>query len=66
MVVNGKNITLEQLDSNTVTALLSFLDLKPEGVAVEINNSIQNRDKWSNISLNEEDKIEIIKFVGGG
>ena len=66
MIVNGKNITLEQLESNSIQALLSFLKLKPETVAVEINHAIQNKDKWSDVSLKEEDKVEIIKFVGGG
>ena len=35
-------------------------------VVIEYNLRILPREKWSNTHLQENDKIEIVSFVGGG
>ena len=35
-------------------------------MAVEVNNSIVPKSEYSNFSLEENDKVEIINAVGGG
>ncbi|TGK00659.1 sulfur carrier protein ThiS [Leptospira semungkisensis] len=66
MKVNGRDLLLDELSSPSVFALLEALRLKPETVAIQKNGEILKRDTWSGIILNQEDKIEILKFVGGG
>jgi thiamine biosynthesis protein ThiS len=50
----------------TVTALLAELALKSDRVAVELNRDLLPRDRWDKTQLNDNDKLEIVHFVGGG
>lgn len=63
MVVNGENHTFEQ--SNLMDFIKS-LGLDPRTVAVERNGAIVRRDHWMETNLEAEDRLEIIRFVGGG
>lgn len=46
--------------------LVASLQLKPEQVAVELNQSVVRRAAWLATTLREGDKVEIVHFVGGG
>jgi thiamine biosynthesis protein ThiS len=50
----------------TLAALVSEMGFKPDRVAVELNLMIVPRDLWSQTSLNDGDRLEIVHFVGGG
>jgi thiamine biosynthesis protein ThiS len=50
----------------SVAGLLARLDLEPRRIAVERNASIVPRSLFSEVSLGEGDRIEIVQFVGGG
>ncbi|MBF7047831.1 sulfur carrier protein ThiS [Campylobacter volucris] len=39
---------------------------KVEFIALELNGEIIPRDKFENLILKENDKAEIVTFVGGG
>jgi thiamine biosynthesis protein ThiS len=64
LIINGEN--REVPDSLNVAELLKLLNLSSERVAIELNRNVIRRADWSNIKLNENDKLEIIHFVGGG
>lgn len=66
MIVNGKEISLEDLRVETLDELVAHYGLKVQTVAVEMNGTIPSRDTWSRIVLKEDDRVEIIRFVGGG
>ena len=66
MIVNGKNIELITVSVKTISDYLDTLKIKHGTVAIEWNGEILDREKWNQTLLNENDKIEIIKFVGGG
>lgn len=66
MFVNGKRILVGDLSSPDIVALLESLRLKPEMVAIQRNGEIVKRESWSGVELQEADRIEILKFVGGG
>lgn len=66
MKVNGKNLLLENLASNSISSVLEFYRLKPETLAIEKNGEIIPKEAWSQSDLDDSDQIEIIKFVGGG
>jgi sulfur carrier protein len=50
----------------TLFALVEKLGMKPDRVAVELNRDIVARERWSETTLNEGDKLEVVHFVGGG
>ena len=50
----------------TLAELVAELDLPPARIAIELNRAVVRRNDWSATSLNDEDRIEIVHFVGGG
>ncbi len=50
----------------TLAALIEKLGMKADRVAVELNRDIAPRERWSETTLSEDDKLEIVHFVGGG
>jgi sulfur carrier protein len=66
MKVNGKSISIAELKTNQISSLLEYFQLKKGTLAIEINGDILAKEEWDQRLLKEEDKIELIKFVGGG
>lgn len=64
LTVNGE--ILEKTNARTVMELLNELRIRPGQVAVEVNLSIVKKADYSTFRLNDGDKVEIVKFVGGG
>lgn len=64
LIINGENKDIES--ASTLEALIKHLELPSERIAVELNLQVVRRSDWSEIELNEGDKLEIIHFVGGG
>jgi thiamine biosynthesis protein ThiS len=62
--VNGEERELP--DGITLEALISFLALAPDRLAIEHNREVVRRADWPQIRLSEGDRVEIIHFVGGG
>lgn len=65
------NITLngeprELTAPTSIEDLLAKLQLHPEAVVVEVNTMIVPRQTFAHCELNDGDRIEIIRFVGGG
>jgi len=62
--INGKEkiITL----NTNILELLKELNLQPDRVAVEINKNVIPRQAFSNYILQAGDKVEVVRFVGGG
>jgi sulfur carrier protein len=50
----------------TLVALIEFLAMKSDRVAVELNRDIVPRDRWPQTKLKDGDRLEIVHFVGGG
>jgi len=46
--------------------LVQFLKLKPEQIAIELNQVVVRRAEWASTKLKEDDRVEIVHFVGGG
>ena len=64
IVVNGE--TREVPDQLTLDGLINHLALAPERLAVELNREVIRRANWTETTLAEGDRIEIVHFVGGG
>ena len=50
----------------TVKGLLEHLDIKPERVAVEINEEIVRKTTYAETVVKEGDHVEVVQFMGGG
>jgi thiamine biosynthesis protein ThiS len=62
--VNGDSKELSTPIS--LAELITQLDLPAARIAVELNRSVVRRNDWSTTLLQEDDRIEIVHFVGGG
>ncbi len=62
--LNQVEITTEQ--GATISQMLLSQGIKPEGVAVAINNRIVKRDEWTIQQLTEDDKVTVIQATYGG
>ena len=62
--VNGESRELSGKPS--LAELITQLDLPAARIAVELNREVVRRNDWSGTMLNENDRIEIVHFVGGG
>ena len=62
--INGK---LSMINDNL--SLLNFikqLEIPLKKVAIELNQEIIDKNKINKIKLKQNDKIEIVHFIGGG
>ncbi len=64
IVVNGKE--LEFNNEITIEQLLVNLEIEDKVMAVAVNMEIVKKDNWSSRIIKEDDKIELLHFVGGG
>lgn len=62
--VNGESREVEE--NGSLAELIVSLYLKPEQVAVELNQNVVRRSRWDTTFLEADDKVEIVHFVGGG
>jgi sulfur carrier protein len=67
LIINGQTRVFEELAPGaSVLHLVEVLELKGDRVALELNGEIVSRGGWSEESLKDEDRIELVHFVGGG
>ena len=52
--------------SISLTELITQLDLPAPRIAVELNREVVRRSDWGGTMLKDDDRIEIVHFVGGG
>lgn len=62
--INGESKEVQ--GTPTLAELITQLDLPAARIAVELNREVVRRSDWGNTMLHEDDRIEIVHFVGGG
>lgn len=62
--VNGE--AKELSGSTSLADLINQLDLPATRIAVELNRVVVRRNDWSATVIQDEDRLEIVHFVGGG
>jgi sulfur carrier protein len=50
----------------TLLELLMYFNYNKSLLVLEYNNLICNQENWNRITIQNEDKIEIVTIVGGG
>ena len=72
--MNNLNVAKIQLNGDSyeinngtnLDELLKKLKIQKNKVAIEVNGEIVQKDKYTNLILNKDDKVEIVHFIGGG
>ena len=64
ITVNGNDLQVEE--SLTVSVFLERQGYSAVRIAVELNGSILPKSTYSQIVLKENDRMEVVSFVGGG
>ena len=72
--MNNLNVAKIQLNGDpyeisngtNLNELLNRLKIQKNKVAIEVNGEIIEKGNYSNLILNKNDKVEIVKFIGGG
>ena len=64
IIINGEKINT--IDDTTIDELLNNLNIKDKVMAVAINMEIVKKERWESHKIKEDDKLELLHFVGGG
>ena len=62
--LNGKTKTIK--DNYKILNLINDLKLPIKKVAIELNQKILDKKKLGKIKIKNNDKIEVVHFIGGG
>lgn len=62
--VNGDEKNLS--GATSLAELITLLDLPAARIAIELNREVVRRSDWGSTMLKDDDRIEIVHFVGGG
>jgi sulfur carrier protein len=64
LTVNGR--PRQAADHTTLAELVSSISDRPTGIAVALNNEVVPRGGWSEISVQDGDRIDVVTAVQGG
>jgi sulfur carrier protein len=64
IVLNGEERDVR--DGLTLAQLLEELRFDPSRIAVEVNRQIVPRRQHAALQLHNDDRLEVVTFVGGG
>ena len=64
LIVNGE--TREFDNSSTLQDIITNLQIENKVMAAAVNMNIVKKDEWNNFIPKNDDKIELLQFVGGG
>ena len=53
-------------DGTTLASLINDLGIKVKVMAAAVNMNVVKKDDWESYVLQDDDKIELLHFVGGG
>lgn len=64
LIVNGE--TKEFKDNLTLQNIITELQIENKVMAAAVNMNIVKKDEWSTYIPQNDDKLELLQFVGGG
>ncbi|MBD7965016.1 sulfur carrier protein ThiS [Fictibacillus sp. Sa2CUA10] len=65
LMINGEEVMVPNT-LQSITDLLKHLNLHDQVVIAEVNEDIIDNQKQRETQIKENDKIELVRFVGGG
>lgn len=64
VILNGKEFVLKK--AKTVGDLLREIGMEHKRVVVEVNRNIVKQEQFEQYKIKSDDKVEVLRFVGGG
>ncbi len=64
VIVNGD--ILECGKSSSIEDIIKILKVENQSIVAEVNGKILSKDEFSSYIVTDGEKIELIRFVGGG
>jgi len=64
IIVNGES--RDCTEGTTLDTLINDLNIKVKVMAAAVNMEIVKKDDWRERTLQADDKVELLHFVGGG
>jgi len=64
LIVNGVEKEFEE--NITLQNVITTLQIEDKVMAAAVNMEIVKKDQWANYQPANEDKLELLQFVGGG
>ena len=64
LIINGE--TKEFQDNLTLQNIITNLQIEDKVMAAAVNMNIVKKDDWNSFVPKNDDKIELLQFVGGG
>jgi thiamine biosynthesis protein ThiS len=64
ILLNGKKFQISEKD--TIMRLLKKIDIKSSKVAIEVNKVVIPKEKYRYFKFKNNDKVEVVTFIGGG
>ena len=64
LIINGESKEVKQ--NSTLQEIITSLKIEDKVMAAAINMEIVKKENWSNFTPKQNDKLELLQFVGGG
>lgn len=64
LIINGENKSFD--DDFTLEQIIEKLMIKDKVMACAVNMEIVKKENWNSYIPKEDDKLELLQFVGGG
>ncbi|MEA2019037.1 MAG: sulfur carrier protein ThiS [Campylobacterota bacterium] len=64
IIVNGEDKSIEQ--NSSLQTIIQNLQIEDKVMAAAVNMDIVKKEDWSSFIPKENDKLELLQFVGGG
>jgi sulfur carrier protein len=64
LIVNGEERSFDS--GSTITAILQSLKIEDKVMACAVNMDIVKKEQWETYTPSDNDKLELLHFVGGG
>jgi len=64
LIINGENQNFD--DTFSLQEIMIDLKIEDKVMAAAVNMEIVKKDDWNNFVPKNDDKIELLQFVGGG
>ncbi len=64
IIINGQNTKIE--NNSSLKDIITNLKIEDKVMAAAVNMDIVKKDDWANYIPKQDDKLELLQFVGGG
>lgn len=64
LIINGENKSVAE--HSTLQQIITELQIGDKVMACAVNMEIVKKENWGSFTPKENDKIELLQFVGGG